>query len=91
MGTLANSEDLDEMMHDTAFQKGMHCLPRQNQTSKKEIQYILEFITCDPSIYTMDHPDFTVSNFMGNYIGPKTVKASKCHVLMGESSKFPKS
>ena len=25
---------------------------------------ILKIITCDPSIYTMDHPDLTVSNFM---------------------------
>ena len=32
------------------------------------------FITCDPAIYTMDHPDLTVSNFMGNSIGPKGVK-----------------
>ena len=90
MGTLANSEDLDEMMHDTAFQQGMHCLPRQNQTSKKEINFS-KIITCNPSIYIMNHPDFTVSNFMGNSIGPKRVKASKCHVLIGESSKFPKS
>ena len=28
-------------------------------------------ITCDPSIYTMDHPDLTDLNFMGNSIGPK--------------------
>ena len=26
----------------------------------------LEIIICDPSIYTMDHPDLTVANFMGN-------------------------
>ena len=26
-------------------------------------------ITCDPSIYTMDHPHLTVSSFMGNSIG----------------------
>ena len=26
-----------------------------------------------PSIYTMDLPDLTVSNFMGNYIGKKRV------------------
>ena len=32
-----------------------------------------EIITFDPSIYTMDHPDLTVSNFMGNSTGPKRV------------------
>ena len=37
---------------------------------------ILEIITCDPSIYTMNHPDFTVSSFMGIFIGPRRVKAS---------------
>ena len=39
MGTLANSEDQDEMPHYVAFHQGLHCLPRQNQSSKKEIQY----------------------------------------------------
>ena len=46
MGTLANSEDLDEMLHDAAFhqglhcllrQKTLHCLLRQTQSSEKEI------------------------------------------------------
>ena len=35
---------------------------------------ILEIITSDPSIYTIDHPDLTVSNFMENSIGPRRVK-----------------
>ena len=40
---------------------GLHCLLRRNQTSEKEIQYFLKKnITCDPSIYTMDHPDLIV-------------------------------
>ena len=65
MGTLANSEDPDEMLHIAAFHLGLHCLPSQNQYSEKELQYFLE-ITCDPSIYTMDHPDVTVSSFMEN-------------------------
>ena len=30
-------------------------------------------ITCDPSIYTMDHPGLTVSNFMEKSIGIKWV------------------
>ena len=28
MGTLANSEDPDEMLHDAAFHQGLHCLLR---------------------------------------------------------------
>ena len=28
MGILANSEDPDEMQHDTAFPQGLHCLFR---------------------------------------------------------------
>ena len=62
MGTLANSEDPDEMPHNVAFHQGLHCLLRQNQSSEKEMQYFLEIITCDTSIYTMDHPDLIVSN-----------------------------
>ena len=30
MGTLAKSEDPDEMSHDAAFHEGLHCLPRQS-------------------------------------------------------------
>ena len=36
-GTLANSEDQDEMPHYTAFHQGLHCLLRQNQYSENEI------------------------------------------------------
>ena len=52
---------------------GLQCLLSQNQSSEKEIQYFLKIITSDTSIYTMDHPDLTVSNFMGNTIGTKRV------------------
>ena len=69
-GTLANSEDPDEMPH----HQGMNCLLRQNRSSEKEMQYLLEIITCDPSIYTMGHPDLTVSNFLEYSIGPKRVR-----------------
>ena len=51
--TFVKSEDSDEMRHN----------------AQKEIQYVLESITCDPSIYTMDHLDLTVSSFMGRSIG----------------------
>ena len=37
IGTLANSEDPDEMPHDIAFHQGLHCLQRQEQSSKKEL------------------------------------------------------
>ena len=69
MGTLANSEDPDEMPHCVAFHQGLQSLLWPNQSFEKEIQYFIKIITCDPSIYTMDHPDLTVSNFMENSIG----------------------
>ena len=47
----------DEMLHNAAFHQCLHCLQRQNLFSAKEIQYFWKIITCDPSIYTMDHPD----------------------------------
>ena len=59
---LANSEDPDEMPHDAAFHLGLHCLLRQKRSAEKEIQFLFGNITCDPSIYTMDHPKFMVSN-----------------------------
>ena len=62
MVTLANSEDPDEMLHYAAFQRGLHCLLGLKRSSEKEIQYYLEVLTCDPAIYTMDHPIFIVSN-----------------------------
>ena len=71
---MANSEDPDEMLHKAAFHQGLHCLLRQNQSSEKEIIIYLKTITYDPSIYTMDHPDLTASNLMGNSICPKRVK-----------------
>ena len=41
------------------------------------IQYFWEIITCDLSIYKMDHPDLTVSNFMENSIGPNGLNMYK--------------
>ena len=35
MGTLAKSEDQDEMPHNAAFHQGLHYLLRQNRSSKK--------------------------------------------------------
>ena len=69
MGALANSENSDEIWHNAAFYQGLHCLIRQNLSSEKELQYVLEIITCDPLISTMDHPDLLVCCFMENSIG----------------------
>ena len=80
MGTImVNSEDPDKMPHMVAFHQGLHSLIRQKQSSEKEIQYFLEMITCDPSIYTMDHTDFIVCSFMENFIGLRRVQM-KCYV-----------
>ena len=57
--SLANSEDPDEMQHTAAFHQGLHCLLRQNQSSKKDIQYYLVIITCNLSIHTTD-PEFSL-------------------------------
>ena len=37
MGTLANSEDPDEMQHDAAFHQVLHYLLRLNKPSGKEM------------------------------------------------------
>ena len=46
-----------------AFYMGLHC----NRSSEKDIQYFFLIITCDLSIYTMDHPDFIVCSFYGKF------------------------
>ena len=143
MGTLANSEDPDEMPHNAAFHLGLNCLLRQNrkknnivlgaqwlsgrvldsrprgrgfephrhhcvvslskninpslvlvqprktrpfiterllmgrtesnQTNKITLFWKLQPVT-HQYISWRDHPDYTVSNFMGNSDGPKRVK-----------------
>ena len=37
MGTLANSEDPDEMQHNAAFPQGLHCLLRLGKHHNLEI------------------------------------------------------
>ena len=74
-GTFVNSEDQDEMPHNVAFYQGLHYLLRQNWSSEKEIQHFLDIISCDPSIYTMDHSDSIVCSFMKNSIGLKRVSS----------------
>ena len=55
MGTLASSEDPDEMPNNATFHQGMHCLLKQKQSSEKEMQFFLGNITCN-------HPDLIACN-----------------------------
>ena len=71
---MTNGEDPYKIPHKAAFHQGLLCLQKQNQSSEEEIQYVSETIICDPSIYTIDHPDLTVSIFMENSIGLKRVQ-----------------
>ena len=74
MGTLANSEDPDEMQQNAAFQHCLHCLLRQNQSSEKK--KVLAIVTRDPSIHTMDHPNLFVCASMEKSIGLKRIIGS---------------
>ena len=56
---LTISEDPDEMPHNAAFHQGLHYLLRQNRSSRNNSMNS-EIISCDPSMYTMDHPDLIV-------------------------------
>ena len=48
MGTLANSEDPDEMQHNAAFHLGLHRLLRLKLPSGTETHHNLVTSTCDP-------------------------------------------
>ena len=65
MGTLANSEDPNEMQHNAAFHQDLHCLIRLKQPSGAEISDNLENCNCDPLKYIMDSPILIVSICMG--------------------------
>ena len=56
MGTLENSEDTDKL-----DESGSALFAKDKIDLQRKI--FLELITYDPSIYTMDHPDFIVSSF----------------------------
>ena len=68
MGTLAKSEDPDEMQHIAAFHLSLHCLLRLKQTSGTEIHYNLENSTCDSLKCTIGSPILIVSICMGKSI-----------------------
>ena len=52
MGTMANSEDLGEILHKAAFHEGLHCLLKHIDLQRNKILKNWEIITCNPSIYT---------------------------------------
>ena len=66
MGTLANSEDPDEMQQDAAFHQGLHCLRRLKHNSGTEIHHNLENFTCDPLKNTMCSLKVIVKICVGN-------------------------
>ena len=53
MGTLANSEDRDELPHNMAFHQSLN---HDKLISREKLQFYLEIMTCDPSNYKMDLP-----------------------------------
>ena len=61
MGTLANSEDPDEMQLNAVFHQRLHCFLRLKQLSVTEIHHYLENSTCNPLNYTMGSPILIVS------------------------------
>ena len=58
MGTLANSEDLNKMWHNAAFQQGLHCL----QINTK----LLGITTCDLSLYRPRQEKTCLRGFVNN-------------------------
>ena len=60
MSTMANSE-----VPDGGISSGP-ALFAKTKSVFREINILFEIITCNLSIYTMDHPDLILSNFMEN-------------------------
>ena len=67
MGTLANSEDPDEMLHYAAFHQGLHCLLKYKHSSEIEVYLNLGILISDPLICTITHPRLIVSNQMEEF------------------------
>ena len=78
MGTFANSGDSDETLHKAAIHEGLHRLLRQNQPTETEIKYVFEFITSDPSIYTINHPDLTLTSWKSPLVLNKLRYSKQC-------------
>ena len=62
MGTLANSEDPDEMPHNAASHQGLHCLLRLKQALGTEMHHNLEISSSNPLKYRLgkSYPCFNV-------------------------------
>ena len=56
---MGNSEGPDGIPHKVAFHQDL-LLFSKTKSIFRERNIILEIITCNPSIYTMDHPDLFV-------------------------------
>ena len=80
MGTLANSDDPDEMQHNAASHQGMQCLLILKQSSGTEIQHNLEKSICGPLKYTMGSPILIVSKCMRKSIRMQKVKRFIVHI-----------
>ena len=52
-----------------AFHQSLHCFQGKKKSSEKEIQFSLETIAYDPSLYSMDHSMFILSNQKEKSIG----------------------
>ena len=74
MSILANSEGSDEMPQVVAFFQGLCCFQRRSSDNENLMQYYLEVITCDPSIYTMDYSKFILSYKKEESISTQRVK-----------------
>ena len=77
MGSLSNNENPDVLLQNAAFHQGLQCFRRQEQSSEKEIhvQYHLEIITWDPSMYNeQNHPNFIASNQMEEFFSTQRVR-----------------
>ena len=57
MGTLANSEDPDEMLHNVAFHQGLHCLQRGKLSSEKELFFFYLILNVPSSIFQINRDE----------------------------------
>ena len=55
MGTSESSENSDEMLHNMSFHQGPELFAETKTIFKAKMQFHMEIINCDLSIYTMDH------------------------------------
>ena len=72
MGTITDSEYLDEMPHSTPFHRDLHCLSKKDLQTKNSIFF--EIITLHPRLCKMDYSKFMVSNETEESISIQRVK-----------------